>query len=403
MQTLTQQAEGDLIPQPVRKQAAKVRNRWREASRAARWTLITLVVLLVVARALLPWALEGYVNRQLDKAPGYRGAVGDVDVHLWRGAYRIHDVSLHKITADIPVPLFAARSVDLSMEWKELFHGSLVGEVVMEQPGVNFVAGPTPEQSQSGKNQDWKATLESLFPFKLNRVEIREGQVHFQNFHSTPPVNISVSQLFAIATNLTNSRDLAQPLPAGVTALGRVPGGGGLDLQLQLDPLAKTPTFELNAQVTNVTLVTLNDFLRAYAKFDVASGMFALYTSVAAKEERYEGYLKVFFEDLDVFAWEKERKKNALEVFWQAIVGTLTAVFKNQPTDRLATKIPIAGSYDGTDVGVWSAVTTLLRNAFVRALIPQLDQPVEVEDVEPPPKAAPKRPNSAPPEAGKKW
>ena len=91
--------------------------------------------------------------------------------------------------------------------------------------------------------------------------------------------------------------------------------------------------------------------------------------------------MKVFFEDLNVFEWEKERKKNALEVFWQAIVGTLTTVFKNHPKDTLATRIPISGSYEKADVGVWSATMTLLRNAFVRALVPKLDEKITVEEV----------------------
>jgi len=89
----------------------------------------------------------------------------------------------------------------------------------------------------------------------------------------------------------------------------------------------------------------------------------------------------VFFRDLNVFEWEKERKKNVLEIFWQAIVGTLATVLKNQPKDQLATKIPITGSFGKTDVHLWPTIATLLRNAFIRALVPKLDQPVKVEKV----------------------
>jgi hypothetical protein len=121
--------------------------------------------------------------------------------------------------------------------------------------------------------------------------------------------------------------------------------------------------------------------MRAYAKFDVDRGVFAVYTSVAARDKNYDGYVKVFFDHLDVFQWEKERKKNALEIFWQAIVGTVTTIFKNQPKDQLATKIPITGSYNSSSVGIWSAITTLLENAFIRALVPKLDQHVTTGDV----------------------
>src|SRR5436190_9848321 len=128
-------------------------------------------------------------------------------------------------------------------------------------------------------------------------------------------------------------------------------------------------------------LVALNDFLKAYGKFDVDRGLFALYTSIASKDGTYEGYVKVLFENLDVFAWEKERKKNVLEIFWQAIVGTLTTAFKNQPKDRLGTSIPVFGSYENPQVGVWSAVANLLQNAFIRALLPKVDREVTLEEV----------------------
>ncbi len=357
-------------------------HRWRTASRIVRWAVVVLVLL----RLALPFALKSYVNRQLDKTPDYEGQVGEIDVHLWRGAYQIHDVAIFKTSGGVSAPLFAAQTIDLSLQWQELFHGAVAGEVVFDRPRINFVQGPTPEQSQSGTNAGWEKMLESLFPFQLNRVEIIEGQVHFQNEHSTPPVDIYVDALSAVATNLSNTRDLRMELPAGLVAHGQTVGGGEVAVEIHLNPLAPTPTFEVEVQLTNVTLVALNDFLQAYGKFDVKRGTFSLYTSVAAKEGRYEGYFKVLFEDLDVFDWEKDRKKNPLQGIWQAVVGTVTTAFKNQPKDRLALKVPISGSFTNTDVHVLTAVGTLLRNAFIQALVPRLDEKVKVQDVESAPK-----------------
>jgi len=339
------------------------------------------VALLVVLRLALPFAVKAYVNHQLDKMPEYDGRIGDVDIHLFRGAYEIRDLEIVKTTAHVPVPFFAAKQIDLSMEWKELLHGALVGEVVLVKPEIHFVAGPTPEESQTGKDRSWGETVASLFPFRINRVQIDEGKVHFQNFHSTPPVDIFIHDLAATATNLTDARGLTQLLPAGLSARGAAFGGGGLDLDLKMNLLAQAPTFEISGQLTNVDLVSLNDFLKAYGKFEVARGTFALFASFAAADGKYEGYTKVFFENLDVFEWEKERKKNALQVFWHAIVGTVSTVFKNHPKDQLATKIPISGTFEKADLGLWTATATLLRNAFIRALVPKLDTTIRVEEV----------------------
>jgi len=365
-------------PQPTKQSWAW---RWHRFSRRTRWIFLGIVALLVVLRLALPFAVKAYVNHQLDKMPEYDGRIGDVDIHLFRGAYEIRDLEIVKTTAHVPVPFFAAKQIDLSMEWKELLHGALVGEVVLVKPEIHFVAGPTPEESQTGKDRSWGETVASLFPFRINRVQIDEGKVHFQNFHSTPPVDIFIHDLAATATNLTDARGLTQLLPAGLSARGAAFGGGGLDLDLKMNLLAQAPTFEISGQLTNVDLVSLNDFLKAYGKFEVARGTFALFASFAAADGKYEGYTKVFFENLDVFEWEKERKKNALQVFWHAIVGTVSTVFKNHPKDQLATKIPISGTFEKADLGLWTATATLLRNAFIRALVPKLDTTIRVEEV----------------------
>jgi hypothetical protein len=340
------------------------------------------VVILIGARLTLPFALKSYVNHQLNKSRDYSGKIGDVTVHIWRGAYQIHDINIFKRSGGISVPFFAANKMDLSLQWSELFHGSLVSRIAFQEPKLNFVSGPSVEQTQTGKENNWNETLESLVPFKINSLDVNNGQIHFQNLYSKPPVDIYITELGGTATNFTNSRRLTQKLPAGAVIQGKTLGGGGLDFQIHINPVAAQPTFELTGQLTNVDLVALNDFLRAYGKFDVESGQFALFTSFAAKDGKYEGYYKVFFNDLKVFKWEKEKKKNILEIFWQAIVGTLTTAFKNYPNDQLATKIPVTGSFEKTDVHVWPTVETLLHNAFIHALVPQLDQPVKVENVE---------------------
>jgi Domain of Unknown Function (DUF748) len=363
------------------KQIFDIHSILRRVSRTSRW-ISGLIILLIVARIILPFAMKAYVNHKLNEAQEYSGKIQDVDIALWRGGYRIHQVQILKKNGNVRSPLFAASEVDLAVEWRELFHGAVVGEVVLRQPRVNFVMGPTPQQSQNGKDERWDKILQSLFPFKLNRVEIVNGEIHFQSPSVTPPVDIYLRRISATATNLTNSRDLEQKLPSGLIARSSTLGGGQLNLQLKMNLLTPEPTYEMNCGLTNVDLVALNDFLRAYGKFDVAHGTFALFTSAAAENGSYEGYFKVFFDNLDVFAWEKERKKNILEVFWQAIVGGVTTVFKNHLKDQLATKVPISGSYTNSSVGVWTATATLLQNAFIHALVPKLDQQVTVDQVE---------------------
>ena len=90
----------------------KRRRIWRKAG----IVLLALALVLGVGRAILPWAVQNYVNRTLDRNPLYQGNIGKVRIHLWRGAYSIEDVRISKTSGNVPVPFFAAKRVDFAME-----------------------------------------------------------------------------------------------------------------------------------------------------------------------------------------------------------------------------------------------------------------------------------------------
>lgn len=359
----------------------KVESRWLRLARGARLAILIIVPVLIAGRLALPWAIKDYVNKRLKQLPDYSGSIGGIDVHLWRGAYDIRNTKIFKSNGKVPVPFFSSPSIDLSVEWRELFHRAIVATVVMDQPEVNFVAGPTKDSSQAGFEQPWGKTLASFFPTRINRFEVKNGRIHFQSTFKEEPVSIYMTNLFAVATNLTNTRNVRQPLPAGLNASGQTIGGGLFSLNLKMDPLNTAPTFELNAALTNVDLVALNSFLRAYGKFDVDRGTFHLFTSVASLNGNYTGHVKVMFQNLRVFAWDKERGKNIVEIFWDAVVGVISEGLRNHPHDQLATSVPISGSFKNTHVDIWGAVASLLHNAFIHALLPNIGQRVNLQDV----------------------
>jgi Domain of Unknown Function (DUF748) len=352
--------------------------RWRWL----KWVLLGAAALLISVRLALPYFIEHYVNKQLRGINDYTGSIGTVRVHLWRGAYSIRDIRILKSDGKVPVPLFSAPDIDLAIQWKELFHGAIVGNIRIQNPSINFVQGGTKQQSQSGANTPWVSTLDSLFPFDINRLEVKDGAIHFQNLEGTNKVDVYVTNVLVVATNLSNARNLPRQLSAGLEATGNTLGYGDFRVDLRLNPQDAAPTFELNATVTNVSLTNLNEFLRKYAKLDVARGNLSLYTSIASVQGKYDGYVKVLVNNLEVFAWEKERKKNVLEIVWQAIAGTLAAGFKNHPHDQLATQIPITGNFSQPQIHSWAAVVSVLENAFIAALKPRIEPFVRVEDVE---------------------
>ena len=130
-----------------------MRIQWRKIASRRRKLLITLgviVVVLIGARIYLPFGLQRYVNHKLDEIPEYDGHIGDIDVHLWRGAYTIEDIRLIKTTGNVPVPLFASPRVDLAIQWDALMAGEVVGRILMERPELNFVDSDEKGEDQTG-------------------------------------------------------------------------------------------------------------------------------------------------------------------------------------------------------------------------------------------------------------
>jgi hypothetical protein len=345
--------------------------------RLAIGALIVLVLLLLGARAAAPSLIQRYVNRVLDRTEGSRGSIGDVDLALLRGAYTIEAVRIDKESGRVPVPLFRAREVDLSIEWRALFDGSLVGEVWFEEPEVNFVSAPRNAAEQSGAEGDWRETVKALLPVKINRITVRNGTVHFRNFASDPPVDVYLRDVDGTVTNLTNSKDLAGDLVARADFRARAMEKGQIHARAAIDPYADLPTFDFDATASNIALTDWNAFLRAYAGVDVQRGALRLYAELQAKDGRFDGYLKPFLENVDVLDFREERKEQGLLAsFWEAVVGSTAEVVQDQTEDRVATRIPITGETEAPEIGFWSTLGNVLRNAFIEAFVPALENSV---------------------------
>jgi hypothetical protein len=343
------------------------------------WIAAVLVVALVGLRIALPDIVLRYVNKQLDNLEGYSGRIEDIDISLWRGAYQIQGVRIVKSNGRVPVPFFAAREIDISVEWQALFDGDIVAEIDLYRPALNFVKGPTPKTSQTEPADNWTDTVRELAPFQINRFAIHGGSVHYRDLHSDPTVNIYVQRINAVARNLTNAEDLGGSLVASFDATGLAMSSGRLKLSGTYNPYAKHPTFEVDATLNRLNIKQLNSFLKAYASVDAERGKLSVDTELAASKGRFRGYVKPFIDDLQVLDWERESEGFFTRV-WEGIVEVAAEVLEDQGKDRVATRIPFEGSVDDPEADVWSTIGGILKNAFLEALRRGLEDEITVSD-----------------------
>ena len=351
--------------------AAKKRgHRWRGLLIA----LVILAVLLGVGRALMPWAVRDYVNRTLDRNQLYSGTIGPVRIHLWRWAYSIENIQISKTTGNVPVPFFSAKVVDFSVQWHNLIHGKVVAKVLMDEPQINFVDSPTAADSQTGAGGPWLKMIQDLFPFKINSAIVRNGSIHFRTFQAQTPVDVYMSQLQASIDNLTNIRDETTPLISTVQARALVKDQAKLDYKMTLDPFSYEPTFHMALRLLDLDVTKLNALSLAYGKFDFKGGYLDLVVETDAKEGQMTGYVKPLFRNLKVFSLSQDVKQdNVLQFFWQALIGAVTTVFKNQPHNQFGTLVPFSGELSrSTSPDILATIGNVLRNAFIRAYLPRL-------------------------------
>lgn len=347
--------------------------------------LIVVIVVLIGLRIYLPFWLTDYVNKTLDSIPGYTGSISGVSLSLYRGAYQIHDLDLRKLEGDIPVPFVSIREIDLSVQWKALFKGSVVGEIVLKTPQVNFVAAKTEDkatgevQSQTGEDVDWTEPIKELIPLKVNLFAIENGEIHFRDFSTKPEVDLYLTNISARATNLTNVEDSTVALPSNLDFRANVLKQGTMSINGGLNVLLPIPEMDLEAKIENVSLPDLNNFTKTYAWLDFSKGEINVYSEIIVKDNKMDGYVKPLITDIKVVNL-KEDAKQPLKLIWESIAGVVIEIFENQKKDQFATRVPLQGDLSQPGTNVWNTIGNILKNAFIQAFRPQVDDDVAFEN-----------------------
>jgi hypothetical protein len=245
-----------------------------------------------------------------------------------------------------------------------------VGEIVMDRPEVNFVAGPTEDTKQTSIDSSFVDRVKELFPFDLNRLEVLNGSIHYRDPQADPRVDIHLDEINGTAHHLTNRPKHADEMFARVEASGRPLGQGFFRLRMKLNPLKAPAPFELAAELQELSLPAINDFLEAYGNFQVKGGTFSAYTEIKSADGAFDGYIKPLFKDIKI---QRKHPAGLGRKVWETLVATASKLLENHKTEHVATKVPVSGRLDDPKTDIWAAVGGLLRNAFIHAIVPGLE------------------------------
>ena len=339
--------------------------------------LIIVGASLISARIALPYFLKHYAENQINEIPKYHASISDVDVHLWRGSYTIKNIVLNQINNKIPVAFFSAERINLSVQWSALFHGAIVAKIDAFKPKLNFVIEPNKQNEQLTIDNKWQQVVKALFPLNFNKISLNQGEITLQSFTGKPPFEMSLHDIDFQIVNMQKVTG-SDKLYSSFTGQGKI-NQGDFTVNGQVDPYAPKPTFLLKSALKTMKIEGANDFLLYFAKFDVQKGRLSLFSELAAAKGKIHGYIKPIVKNLKIA--KPEKKFNPVKVVYEGVIAVTAKILTNPKKHTIATKINIDGDIENPNTHLFSIIGYLFRNAFIQALLPQIDHTVELQDI----------------------
>ncbi|TDN87648.1 uncharacterized protein DUF748 [Salegentibacter sp. 24] len=343
-----------------------------------RYVLPVLIVsLLIVGRIALPYILENYVTKTLNKIPGYKGSVSDIDLSLWRGAYQIEGLILREEKSQGEKPLLDFPSSDISIDWRSLLKGKIVSEVEMQNPQFNYIFENQQKQDQADV-EDWTKALTNLVPIDINHFVVYNGTANFVEVSADPQISLFLKEISLEAHNLSNVVDQQKDLPSHLWANAISMGGGDVKIHGDLNLLKQIPDMDMEFSLQKAEATALNDLTRRYAGVDFESGTFELYSELAIADGYLKGYIKPMLINTKLIA--KDDQGGLFKKLWEGFIGFFKFALKNQSTDTLATRVPLEGDLNNVDSGIWATVLNIFKNAWIEAFSGSIDEDIEFKD-----------------------
>ncbi|WP_413575532.1 DUF748 domain-containing protein [Bdellovibrio sp. HCB290] len=340
-----------------------------------------ILILLIVVRVFMPAGIKYGINWYMDnKMDSYKGKIEDFDLALYRGAYQIEGLKIWEKVKSEKMPLIAVKQMDISLAWRGIFKGKLLGDLKVDGMKLDLVDSKDSKQKQMGAGQDWKTVIGKLIPIELESFRMANSEIHWLNNDFKVPVDVVVDRIMVSATNIKNTNNSKELLPSKVEITARVQKDANLTAGAKMNILAKNPTFESKITMNRLNVTKLNDFFLAYVPISFSSGHVSLLAEISAKDDKIAGYVKPFIENLDVMSSE-EKFDSPKRFFNEMSLATVNLILRNPNNKTMAAKLEFEGAMKGPDFDTWGAVWSSLRNGFVEAMKKKLDNDVSIKDV----------------------
>jgi hypothetical protein len=225
------------------------------------------------------------------------------------------------------------------------------------------------QQAKKGAGEAKQANQNPSLVLKVERGKILRSEVGFVNTTAAPDYRVFIADMNVDMENLSNR---VSEGTGAVKMTGKFMGSGPTVVSGTFRPEKPTPDFDVDIRIIKTKLTSLNNVFRAHGNLDMHEGMFAFFSEIKVKDGKVDGYVRPFMKDVDVYDPAQDRNKSTLNKAYQAMVGGVTAMFKNQPRNEVATDTDVSGPVENPQAHTWQLLGNLVQNAFFEAINPGL-------------------------------
>jgi hypothetical protein len=302
-------------------------------------------------------------------------------IPAWHARYRLDKVPLGDLQQFGATSPYQFRSGLLSshgdLEYGPRFKQVDIAELLLEGVRLDYVhAATTAAMEHLRREQMLEAAKEaetSEVDMRLDRLLLTDGQVGFVNRTTKPPYRLFVDHARLEVLNMSNRIAALRSQGAVFHLRGRFMGGGAAKLDATFRPGAPEASLGAELAVEHARLPAFNDLLLAYQRPDVAGGTVSIYSQIAVKHSQIHGYVKAMFDDIKLYDPRKDRNKSFGAKLKERVIGGLAELLENRKSDALVTRAEITGTLSSPQLNTGQVYSSILRNAFWKAIKPGFD------------------------------
>ena len=228
-----------------------------------------VLLLLAVATVFIDEPLRSYIEQKMNRSlKGYTVRIGSLDFHPIGFSIELEDVQLVRTDRPDP-PVATIARWTASLHWRALLSGRVVNDQYIERPRFHLTRTLAKEEAADDmpvKDRGWQDAVESVYPFKINQVEITDAELTYVD-EAKPERPLRARQVHLYASNIRNVQSTDKDYPSEFWLEGTLFESGTIHLKGRADFLAE-PHVAVKADLA-MNGVPLESLIPVTARYNV--------------------------------------------------------------------------------------------------------------------------------------